>query len=108
MVPGTCFAAPVQVACNGNGNVKLPYGSQQYLGLGLVVFVCLVFIELFGSPFMKNAEVGSSLCAAVVVLETGRTGLAALHMNAVTYGSQTSCGQPVIVTSCSQDVDMQS
>ncbi|KAK9845023.1 hypothetical protein WJX74_009785 [Apatococcus lobatus] len=57
MVPGTCFAAPVQVSCSGNGNVKLPYGSQQYLGLGLVVFVCLVVIELFGSPFMKNAEV---------------------------------------------------
>lgn len=57
MVPGTCFAAPVQVLCQGNGNVMLPYGSQQYLGLGLVVFVSLVFIELFGSPFMKNAEV---------------------------------------------------
>ena len=57
MVPGTCFAAPVSVNCQGNGNVELPYGSQQYLGLGLVVFVCLVFIELFGSPFIKNAEV---------------------------------------------------
>ena len=60
MVPGTCFAPPVQVACQGNGNVELPYGSQQYLGLGLVVFVCLVFLELFGSPFFKNAEVRAS------------------------------------------------
>lgn len=29
----------------------------RYLGLGLIVFVTLVVIELFGSPFMRNAEV---------------------------------------------------
>jgi NCS2 family nucleobase:cation symporter-2 len=54
-----------------NANVTLPppfptcnvgetsefYGKSQYVGLGFVVLVSLVFIELFGSVFMKNCNV---------------------------------------------------
>jgi len=36
--------------CSGNGDVKLPFGSPEYLGLGMVVFVTLVVVELFGDP----------------------------------------------------------
>lgn len=36
-----------------NGDVSLGYGSPQFIGLGFTVMVGLVFIELFGSTFMK-------------------------------------------------------
>ncbi|PNW77579.1 hypothetical protein CHLRE_10g442800v5 [Chlamydomonas reinhardtii] len=37
--------------------VFLPFGSQEYLGLGFLVFVTIIFLEIFGSPFMRNASV---------------------------------------------------
>jgi uric acid-xanthine permease len=37
--------------------VNLPYGSPEFIGLGFSVMVFLVFIELFGSVFMKNCNV---------------------------------------------------
>jgi uric acid-xanthine permease len=40
-----------------NGEVKLGYGSPQFIGLGFSVMVALVFIEVFGSTFMKNCNV---------------------------------------------------
>jgi uracil-xanthine permease len=47
-IPGpTCF----------NGDVALGYGSPQFIGLGFSVMSFLVFIELFGSTFMKNCNV---------------------------------------------------
>ena len=46
-----------KVPCSGNGTVVLPFGHPNYLGLGLVVFVSFIVIELFGSPFIKNAQV---------------------------------------------------
>ncbi len=36
-----------------NGEVALGFGSSEFIGLGFVVIVSLVFIELFGSVFMK-------------------------------------------------------
>ena len=36
-----------------NGDVKLGYGSPQFIGLGVSVMFGLVVIELFGSTFMK-------------------------------------------------------
>ena len=46
--PGpTCF----------NGETALGYGSPQYIGLGFSVMAMLIFIELFGSVFMKNCNV---------------------------------------------------
>ena len=39
------------------GETSLHYGSAQYIGLGFSVLAFLVFIELFGSVFMKNCNV---------------------------------------------------
>lgn len=35
----------------------LPWGSPEFLGLGLVVFASIILIENFGSPFMKSSQV---------------------------------------------------
>jgi len=43
--------------CSGNGNVQLPFGSPQYLGIGALVLLVWVFVEIFGSPFFRNIEV---------------------------------------------------
>lgn len=40
-----------------NGETSELYGAPQYIGLGFSVLVFLVFIELFGSVFMKNCNV---------------------------------------------------
>ena len=45
--------------CSGNGNVQLPFGSPQYLGIGALVLLVWVFVEIFGSPFFRNIEVRS-------------------------------------------------
>ena len=36
-----------------NGDVAMGYGQAEFIGLGFCVMVFLVFIELFGSVFMK-------------------------------------------------------
>ena len=56
---GTCFAAAETSLCNGNGEVELRFGSPEYIGLGALVFLLLVLLETFGSPFMRNCEVSS-------------------------------------------------
>ena len=43
--------------CDGNGDVIKPFGSPEYIGLGFSVVLMLILVELFGSPFMKNANV---------------------------------------------------
>lgn len=55
--PGTCFQPQIVPKCNGNGEVLLPYGSAEYMGLGFSVFATLVVVELFGSPAMRNVQV---------------------------------------------------
>lgn len=40
-----------------NGQVQLPYGSTEFIGLGFTVLCSLVVIEMFGSTFMKNCNV---------------------------------------------------
>lgn len=40
-----------------NGDVKLPFGSAAYIGLGFAVFSMILVLELFGSPFLRNVEV---------------------------------------------------
>ena len=40
--------------CPGNGDVALPFGSAPYVGLGLIVYSLLLFMEVFGSPFIRN------------------------------------------------------
>lgn len=56
--PGpTCF----------NGEVKLGYGSPQFIGLGFSVMCFLLVIELFGSVFMKNCNVVLALLFGYLV-----------------------------------------
>ena len=52
---GTCYAPAVIPDCGTEGHVQLPFGAPEYVGLGFLVFVLLVIIEIFGSPFMRNA-----------------------------------------------------
>lgn len=54
---GTCFAPAEVSLCDGNGEVELRFGSPEYIGLGGLVFLLLVLLETFGSPFMRNCEV---------------------------------------------------
>lgn len=61
----TTFPPPDQF-CQ-NGAVFLPNGSPQFLGLGFVVIVSLLFIELFGSVFMKNCNVILALLIGFLV-----------------------------------------
>jgi len=56
-VAGTDIASSPPNAICTNGDVRLGYGSPEYIGLGFSVMVALVFIELFGSIFMKNCNV---------------------------------------------------
>ena len=39
------------------GDVSLPLGTPEFIGLGFSVFLMLIVIELFGSPMMKNCNV---------------------------------------------------
>lgn len=47
--------------CSGNGDVQLPFGSPQYLGIGALVLLVWVFVEVFGSPFFRNIEVSPAI-----------------------------------------------
>eukprot|EP00271_Cylindrocystis_brebissonii_P023449 TRINITY_DN9731_c0_g1_i1.p1 TRINITY_DN9731_c0_g1~~TRINITY_DN9731_c0_g1_i1.p1 ORF type:complete len:633 (+),score=99.93 TRINITY_DN9731_c0_g1_i1:213-2111(+) len=56
-----------KVLCNTNGNVELPFGAKQYIGLGFSVFITLVFVEMFGSPFLRNVQVAIGLLVGMIV-----------------------------------------
>eukprot|EP00961_Rhodomonas_salina_P294580 3934705-Rhodomonas_salina.1 len=49
------------VKCTNNGEVILPFGSPEYVGLGFAVFGTLLLIEIFSSPFLRNCEVALAL-----------------------------------------------
>ncbi|GMH42339.1 hypothetical protein BSKO_10258 [Bryopsis sp. KO-2023] len=71
-----CAESPSQL-CGGNGDVALPFGSAEYIGLGLVVLLALVAIEMLGSPFMKNTGITIALlvayCVAAAVNKDGKS-----------------------------------
>jgi xanthine/uracil permease len=66
-VTGTCFEPATRILCSDAGDVRLPYGHPVYLGLGFVVFCCMILFELFGSPFMRNCAVALSLIVGFIV-----------------------------------------
>eukprot|EP00270_Netrium_digitus_P013892 TRINITY_DN4665_c0_g1_i1.p1 TRINITY_DN4665_c0_g1~~TRINITY_DN4665_c0_g1_i1.p1 ORF type:complete len:627 (+),score=101.00 TRINITY_DN4665_c0_g1_i1:206-1882(+) len=75
--------------CNTNGEVQLPFGSRQYLLLGFCTFITLVFVELFGSPFMRNIQVVLGLLVGMI------------FASSLTYTQCTeSCGEPSCTTTC--------
>lgn len=55
-IPDDVSFPPPFPSCS-NGATTEFYGSPQYIGLGFSVLCFLVFIELFGSIFMKNCNV---------------------------------------------------
>lgn len=54
------------------GETSLLYGSSEYIGLGFSVMAFLVFIELFGSIFMKNCNVVLALLFGYFVAAVSR------------------------------------
>lgn len=56
--PSQCWTGPGALCGDRTKTeVFLPFGSQQYIGLGFIVFFTIIFLEIFGSPFMRNASV---------------------------------------------------
>ncbi|CAK0844249.1 unnamed protein product [Prorocentrum cordatum] len=53
--------------CNENGAVALTFGSPQYIGLGLTVIAMSVFIQIWGSPFLKSTFIFWSLMFGVII-----------------------------------------
>lgn len=54
-LPVDCFLHSTVLCVNGD--VKLPFGSPEYVGLGFSVFIMIIIIEVFGSPFLRNVAV---------------------------------------------------
>lgn len=44
-----------------------PWGAPEWIGLGFFVFVIIVLIELFGSPFFRNTQVFFGLISGIVL-----------------------------------------
>lgn len=45
----------------------LPWGSPEFIGLGFLSFITIVLVELFGSPFLKNASIICGLLVGCIV-----------------------------------------
>lgn len=45
----------------------LPWASPEFIGLGFLSFVTILLVELFGSPFMKNASIIVGLIVGCIV-----------------------------------------
>lgn len=48
------------------------WGSAEYIGLGFLSFITIVIVEMFGSPFMRNASIIIGLVVGMIV--AGATG----------------------------------
>ncbi|KAI5450039.1 hypothetical protein NCC49_003801 [Naganishia albida] len=57
---------------NINAPKAAPWGSPQFMGLGFLSFMTIVLVELFGSPFMRNASIILGLLVGCIV--AGSTG----------------------------------
>lgn len=69
------FGRGASSTCFGTaGEVALPFGSTEYIGLGFSVLCALVIIELFGSVFMKNCNVIIALLFGYFVAGVSRYG----------------------------------
>lgn len=81
---GDCYADPDAV-CSQVGNSKLPYGSSEYIGLGFFVLTMIVFIELFGSQFLRSCGIAIALLIGFLVaaVSTDRNGGSYVNLDAV-------------------------
>lgn len=68
---GPCSAMPAEgyfsVCPNLGAPNAAPWASPQWIGLGFLVFMTIMFVEFFGSPFMRNAQVVIGLVVGLVV-----------------------------------------
>ncbi|KAJ3126467.1 hypothetical protein HK098_007519 [Nowakowskiella sp. JEL0407] len=68
---GPCAALPATGFFSKCPNLAAPnaapWGSPQFIGLGFLVFATIIIVELFGSPFMKNAQVIIALLLGYLV-----------------------------------------
>jgi len=58
--------------CTDNGQVVLPFGAAEYVGLGFSVFLVLLISEVFGSPFVRNSQVAIALLAGFAISALAR------------------------------------
>lgn len=71
---GNCASMPstglYSLCPNTEAPHPLPWGSAEFIGLGFSVFVTIVIVENFGSPFMKSAQVNLfiDICLLLFVL----------------------------------------
>jgi uracil-xanthine permease len=50
----------------------LPWGHPSFLGLGFLVYITILMVEIFGSPLIRNGSVAIGLCiGAIVASATG-------------------------------------
>lgn len=66
---GSCGTDPSQRALCPSPDAPhaLPWGSAEFIGLGFLVFVTIIFCERFGSPIMKSCAVALGLLVGCVV-----------------------------------------
>jgi len=73
---GNCSSRPTEglfTVCPQVGAPHaLPWGSAEYIGLGFLSFITIIFVEIFGSPFMRNASIIIGLVVGMIV--AGPTG----------------------------------
>ena len=53
--------------CATSGQVVLPFGAAEYVGLGFCVFLFLIITEIFGSPFIRNCQVAIALIIGFII-----------------------------------------
>jgi xanthine/uracil permease len=53
-------------------SLQTSWGSAEYIGLGFLSFITIVIVEMFGSPFMRNASIIIGLVVGMIV--AGATG----------------------------------
>ncbi|KAK7232199.1 xanthine transmembrane transporter [Aureococcus anophagefferens] len=76
--------------CNENGNVILPFGSAEYVGLAASVIAFTVFIQFTGSPFLKSTCIFWGLMFGCLVAGVSRYEAVAGDM---TFDFRTSNGR---------------
>ena len=84
-----CLAAAqngTRTPCSGNGNVLLPFGNAEYIGMGFFVFSLIIVFEIFGSPFLRNGAVFLSLLFGyvfAVIVPSYQTHQSFVNQNAI-------------------------
>lgn len=71
MLKSTCFSL-FALCPTINAPKPLLWGSAEFIGLGFLSFITIIIVEVFGSPFLKNASIIVGLVVGMIV--AGATG----------------------------------